>query len=68
VYFGKVVPFVGRLLSDKDAYRYLPRSVAYLPAPDALCAMVADAGFHDVRRVELTTGVAQLITATRSGT
>jgi demethylmenaquinone methyltransferase/2-methoxy-6-polyprenyl-1,4-benzoquinol methylase len=68
VYFGKVVPFVGRLLSDKDAYRYLPRSVAYLPAPDALCAMVADAGFHDVHRVELTTGVAQLITATRSGT
>ena len=34
VYFGKVVPVIGRLLSDGAAYRYLPKSVAYLPAPD----------------------------------
>ena len=67
VYFGKVVPLVGRMLSDKDAYRYLPRSVAYLPAPGVLCAMVTDAGFDGVERVALTTGVAQLITATRTG-
>ena len=32
-YFGKVVPLVGGLLSDPAAYRYLPRSVAYLPEP-----------------------------------
>ena len=36
VYFGKVVPLVGGLLSDPAAYRYLPRSVAYLPEPDAM--------------------------------
>ena len=35
-YFGKVVPLVGGLLSDPAAYRYLPRSVAYLPEPTAM--------------------------------
>lgn len=34
VYFGKVVPRLGALLSDRSAYRYLPKSVAYLPEPD----------------------------------
>ena len=33
VYFGKVVPRIGGLLSDAAAYRYLPKSVAYLPEP-----------------------------------
>ena len=34
IYFGKVVPKIGALLSDGAAYRYLPKSVAYLPPPD----------------------------------
>ena len=33
IYFGKVVPRIGALLSDGAAYRYLPKSVAYLPSP-----------------------------------
>ena len=36
VYFGKVVPWIGGLLSDPAAYRYLPRSVAYLPPPEEM--------------------------------
>ena len=65
LYFGKVVPRIGAALSDGDAYRYLPRSVAYLPEPAELVAMVADSGFDHVRRTLLTGGIAQLITATR---
>jgi demethylmenaquinone methyltransferase / 2-methoxy-6-polyprenyl-1,4-benzoquinol methylase len=65
VYFGQVVPRIGGLLSDGDAYRYLPRSVAYLPEPAELRAMVERAGFTDVRRTLLSGGIAQLITATR---
>ena len=30
-WFRHVVPFVGGLLSDRDAYAYLPASTAYLP-------------------------------------
>ena len=66
IYFGRVVPRIGALLSDGAAYRYLPKSVAYLPEPDALLAMVGDAGFVDVRRDLLSLGIAQLITGTRA--
>jgi demethylmenaquinone methyltransferase/2-methoxy-6-polyprenyl-1,4-benzoquinol methylase len=65
VYFGKVVPLIGGLLSDGAAYRYLPRSVAYLPDPPALLRMIRDAGFTTVERVQLSTGISQLISATR---
>ena len=66
IYFGHVVPRIGALLSDADAYRYLPQSVAYLPETDTLLEMVADAGFSHISRIELTGGIAQLITATRT--
>jgi demethylmenaquinone methyltransferase/2-methoxy-6-polyprenyl-1,4-benzoquinol methylase len=65
VYFGKVVPRIGALLSDADAYRYLPRSVAYLPEPDALVQLIRDRGFGDATRVTLTGGIAQLLLGTR---
>ena len=41
IYFGKVVPKIGAALSDAAAYRYLPKSVAYLPAPAEMVAMLA---------------------------
>jgi demethylmenaquinone methyltransferase/2-methoxy-6-polyprenyl-1,4-benzoquinol methylase len=65
VYFGKVVPRIGGLLSDASAYRYLPRSVAYLPEPGEMQAMIADAGFTAVERRLLSGGISQLLTATR---
>jgi demethylmenaquinone methyltransferase/2-methoxy-6-polyprenyl-1,4-benzoquinol methylase len=66
IYFGKVVPMVGGLLSDPGAYRYLPKSVAYLPEPDQMLATLAEAGFVQVQRTLLSTGISQLITATRT--
>jgi demethylmenaquinone methyltransferase/2-methoxy-6-polyprenyl-1,4-benzoquinol methylase len=66
VYFGKVVPWIGGLLSDPAAYRYLPRSVAYLPPRDEMLAMIAAAGFDGVERRLLSGGIAQLVTGTRT--
>ena len=65
VYFGKVVPRIGALLSDPAAYRYLPRSVAYLPEPNELVAMLRRAGFADASRTQLTAGISQLLVGTR---
>jgi demethylmenaquinone methyltransferase / 2-methoxy-6-polyprenyl-1,4-benzoquinol methylase len=65
IYFGKVVPRIGGLLSDPAAYRYLPRSVAYLPEPPVMLDQLAGAGFVDVDRRLLSVGIAQLVTATR---
>ena len=66
LYFRTIVPAVGGLLSDRDAYRYLPRSSAYLPDTETLLAMLGERGFRDVRRRELGLGAAQLISGTRA--
>lgn len=66
LYFGRVVPFIGALLSDRAAYRYLPRSVSYLPTPYEMQQMLADAGFTDVKHRQLSGGLTQLLTATRA--
>lgn len=65
VWFGGVVPLIGALLSDGAAYRYLPRSVAYLPPPDELARLLSHAGFTKVSRARLSGGIAQLVTAVR---
>lgn len=68
VYFGHVVPRIGAAFSDRDAYRYLPKSVAYLPDPPRMLGMLREAGFEAVERRLLSGGITQLITATRSAT
>lgn len=65
LYFGRVVPLVGGVLSDRDAYRYLPRSVAYLPEGPELVSMLSASGFDAAARNSLSTGIAQLLTGTR---
>jgi demethylmenaquinone methyltransferase/2-methoxy-6-polyprenyl-1,4-benzoquinol methylase len=65
LYFGHVVPRIGAVLSDPDAYDYLPKSVAYLPPGDGVTELLRDAGFGATRRQLLSVGVTQLITATR---
>jgi demethylmenaquinone methyltransferase/2-methoxy-6-polyprenyl-1,4-benzoquinol methylase len=64
-YFGHVVPRIGGLLSDAAAYRYLPRSVAYLPPAPVIIDQLATAGFDGVERRLLSGGITQLFTATR---
>lgn len=65
VYFGKVVPRIGGLLSNRAAYNYLPKSVAYLPSPEQLVAMLQNAGFEHVRHEQLSGGLTQLMHATK---
>ena len=65
IYFGKVVPRIGALLSDGPAYRYLPKSVAYLPTPAEMVAALRQAGFADAEHRLLSGGLTQLLTGTR---
>ena len=66
VYFRKVVPLIGGLLSDRAAYGYLPRSTAYLPPTEALIDRLRDAGFADAEAVQMGLGAVQLLTGTRA--
>lgn len=65
IYFGKVVPRIGALLSDGAAYRYLPKSVAYLPTPAEMLAQLRAAGFADAEHRGLSGGITQLLLGTR---
>ncbi len=67
LWFDKVVPFVGGLLSDRDAYRYLPESTAYLPEEKELLALLREAGFDDVAKQSMLLGAAQILTGVRKG-
>lgn len=67
LYFDRVVPRIGALLSDRAAYRYLPRSTAYLPSFQDMQSLLATAGFESVARERLLLGTAQMLTAVRSG-
>ena len=66
VYFRRIVPVIGGLLSDRDAYAYLPRSMAYLPPVAEMVSAVRDAGFPDAERVPLSGGIAQVLAGTRA--
>jgi demethylmenaquinone methyltransferase/2-methoxy-6-polyprenyl-1,4-benzoquinol methylase len=66
IYFNRVVPAIGGLLSDRGAYSYLPRSMAYLPPPAEMVRMLREAGFPDASRTQLSGGITQLLVATRA--
>jgi demethylmenaquinone methyltransferase/2-methoxy-6-polyprenyl-1,4-benzoquinol methylase len=66
VYFRRMVPMIGGLLSDREAYAYLPKSMAYLPPVTEIVAAVRDAGFPDAERVPLSGGIAQVLAGTRA--
>jgi demethylmenaquinone methyltransferase/2-methoxy-6-polyprenyl-1,4-benzoquinol methylase len=66
VWFRKVVPFIGGLVSDRRAYAYLPASTAYLPPSAELALSFARHGFATVTAQVLGFGAAQLLTGTRT--
>jgi demethylmenaquinone methyltransferase / 2-methoxy-6-polyprenyl-1,4-benzoquinol methylase len=59
------VPLVGSALSDSAAYRYLPRSFAYLPPAARVVELLEQAGFGAVQHELLSGGISQLYIATR---
>lgn len=61
LYFDRVVPWIGGLVSDREAYRYLPQSTAYLPEAGELLAMLAKAGFEQMAKHRLMLGAAQIL-------
>lgn len=65
IYFGRIVPRIGGLLSDSAAYRYLPKSVAYLPDAPVLLDTLRRAGFSDATHRTFSGGITQLLVATR---
>jgi demethylmenaquinone methyltransferase/2-methoxy-6-polyprenyl-1,4-benzoquinol methylase len=55
VWFDHIVPALGRLAGDPDAYEYLPNSVRRFPGPEPLAAILHESGLRDVK-YRLTAG------------
>ncbi|MBI5017028.1 MAG: bifunctional demethylmenaquinone methyltransferase/2-methoxy-6-polyprenyl-1,4-benzoquinol methylase UbiE [Deltaproteobacteria bacterium] len=61
LYFRRLLPLIGGLISGhRDAYRYLPASVAAFPPRGEFAAMMETQGFSKVTHRDLTLGVATL--------
>ena len=54
-WFDRLVPALGRVAGDSDAYSYLPSSVRRFPGPEELAAEMAHVGLEHVRWI-LTAG------------
>ena len=66
-YFRRVLPRIGQWLAAnrQNAYNYLPQSVGEFPEGEALADRMRAAGFHDVRCLALTLGIATLYVGTK---
>jgi demethylmenaquinone methyltransferase / 2-methoxy-6-polyprenyl-1,4-benzoquinol methylase len=66
IWFDRVVPAIGRVAGDPDAYSYLPSSVKRFPGPEALAARMVAAGLTDVRWILTAGGIIALHVGTVS--
>ncbi|MEX1171309.1 MAG: ubiquinone/menaquinone biosynthesis methyltransferase [Chloroflexota bacterium] len=64
-WFDRIVPVMGRLAGQGDAYAYLVRSVQAYPAPERIAEIMAEAGLVDVRWQGLTGGIVTVHEGTR---
>ena len=67
-YFSRAAPALGSLVGRREAYGYLARSLAQLPPPGEVSAMLDAAGFEAVATRSLAPGMVTLWTARRAGT
>jgi demethylmenaquinone methyltransferase / 2-methoxy-6-polyprenyl-1,4-benzoquinol methylase len=66
VYFRRVLPVIGRLITGMDGpYQYLPASVGRFPAPPAMLSLLESAGYSASTWQPYTFGIAGLYTAQR---
>lgn len=67
LYFERVLPLIGRLISKHtSAYEWLPESTRVFPGPAELARSIAAAGFEDVRYTLLMGGVTALHVGVRT--
>ncbi|MET0685827.1 MAG: ubiquinone/menaquinone biosynthesis methyltransferase [Solirubrobacteraceae bacterium] len=64
IWFDRIVPLLGRLTGDPEAYDYLPNSVKRFPGPEPLAGRLAAAGLTDVRWILTAGGIIALHSGT----
>jgi demethylmenaquinone methyltransferase/2-methoxy-6-polyprenyl-1,4-benzoquinol methylase len=65
LWFDRIVPALGRVAGDSDAYTYLPSSVRRFPGPEQLGGLLARSGLGDVRWLLTAGGIIAIHSGTR---
>ncbi len=65
-YLKRILPLIGRLSGDKDAYSYLARTIIEFPDADALSDEMRAAGFGKIYHIPLCSGIVRLHVAEKS--
>jgi demethylmenaquinone methyltransferase/2-methoxy-6-polyprenyl-1,4-benzoquinol methylase len=65
LWFDRLVPLIGKIAGDQDAYDYLPNSVKRFPEPRGLAAALSRAGLQDIRWVLTAGGIIALHVGTK---
>ena len=65
VWFDRLVPVIGTIAGDRDAYSYLPESVKRFPPPAGLAALMDEAGLEAIRWTVLAGGIIAIHSASR---
>jgi demethylmenaquinone methyltransferase/2-methoxy-6-polyprenyl-1,4-benzoquinol methylase len=66
LWFDRLVPMLGTVAGDPDAYSYLPESVRTFPEPRELAAKMDAAGFEEIRWLLTAGGIIAIHSATRA--
>ena len=65
-WFDRLVPRLGTVFGNSGAYTYLPESVKRFPGPEALAAQINEAGFGEIRWLDLAGGIVSVHSATKT--
>ena len=57
LWFDRLVPLLGAVAADRDAYAYLPESVKRFPSPEGLAERMDRAGLERIRYLVLAGGI-----------
>jgi demethylmenaquinone methyltransferase/2-methoxy-6-polyprenyl-1,4-benzoquinol methylase len=67
LWFDRLVPLIGKVAGDSDAYDYLPNSVKRFPQPEGLAAVMERAGLEQIRWVLTAGGIIAMHVGTKPG-
>ena len=65
LWFDHLVPMLGSVAGDSDAYSYLPESVRSFPDPESLAAKMDAAGFDQIRWLLTAGGIIAIHSASK---
>ncbi len=67
IWFDRLVPMIGKVAGDSDAYSYLPESVKRFPPPRGLAEIMDRAGLEEIRWTILAGGIIAIHSGRRPG-